>query len=62
MSEIPFHLTQMGHDFYERTMPSLLRELARLNENLERLTGPTAPEPAADGEDPGPSTTEGDDR
>jgi len=27
----------MGHRFYESTMPSLVRELARLNENLERL-------------------------
>ena len=35
MSE--FFRTQMGHRFYESTMPSLVRELARLNENLERL-------------------------
>ena len=27
----------MGHRFYESTMPSLVRELARLNANLERL-------------------------
>ena len=27
----------MGQTFYEATMPSLVRELARLNQNLERL-------------------------
>ena len=32
-----FFRTQMGHRFYESTMPSLVRELARLNANLERL-------------------------
>jgi hypothetical protein len=30
MSE--FFRTQMGHRFYESTMPSLVRELARLND------------------------------
>ena len=37
MSEIPFHQTRMGHAFLEGTMPALVRELARLNANLERL-------------------------
>ena len=32
-----FFRTRMGHTFYELTMPSLVRELARLNDNLERL-------------------------
>ena len=32
-----FFRTRMGHTFYESTMPSLVRELARLNQNLERL-------------------------
>jgi hypothetical protein len=32
-----FFRTRMGHTFYESTMPSLARELARLNDNLERL-------------------------
>ncbi len=35
--DIPFYRTQMGHRFYEATMPTLARELARLNDNLERL-------------------------
>ncbi len=48
-----FFRTRMGHTFYESTMPSLVRELARLNDNLERLVtladrpaaaAPTAPE------------------
>ena len=32
-----FFRTRMGQMFYEATMPSLVRELARLNQNLERL-------------------------
>lgn len=35
MSE--FFRTQMGHRFYESTVPSLVRELGRLNQNLERI-------------------------
>lgn len=37
MSEIPFHSTRMGQRFYEGTMPTLVRELGRLNDNIERL-------------------------
>jgi hypothetical protein len=37
MSDVPFHLTRMGMRFYESTVPALVRELQRLNENLERL-------------------------
>lgn len=37
MSDTPFHQTRMGHTFYGGTMPSLVRELARLNDNIERL-------------------------
>lgn len=37
MTDVPFYRTQMGHRFYESTVPSLVRELARLNDNLERL-------------------------
>ena len=32
-----FFRTQMGQRFYESTMPSLVRELAKLNENVARL-------------------------
>jgi len=45
----------MGHTIYESTMPSLVRELGRLNDNLERLAAlvekqeakPAEPAPAA---------------
>jgi hypothetical protein len=37
MSEIPFHQTRMGRDFFDRTMPELVKQLARLNDILERL-------------------------
>ena len=39
-----FFRTTMGHRFYESTMPSLVRELARLNTNLERLLAVVAPQ------------------
>ena len=37
MSHVPFYMTRAGRTFYERTMPGLVRELARLNETLEKL-------------------------
>ncbi|MCH7779362.1 MAG: hypothetical protein IH848_00820 [Acidobacteria bacterium] len=37
MSETPFFKTRMGHQFYERMMPALVKQLERLNELLERL-------------------------
>ena len=37
MSDIPFFMTAMGRRHYEHTMPELVRQLARLNDNLERL-------------------------
>ena len=37
MSETPFYKTRMGQRFYERTMPELVKQLARLNDLLERL-------------------------
>jgi len=35
-NETPFYLTRMGREFYDRTMPDLVRQLIRLNNNLER--------------------------
>ena len=32
-----FYRTQMGHRFFESTLPALVRELARLNGNVEKL-------------------------
>ncbi len=37
MSETPFFKTRMGHQFYDRTMPALVKQLERLNDNLDRL-------------------------
>ena len=38
MSEPKFFQTRMGRQFYEHTMPELVRQLERLSEMLERLT------------------------
>lgn len=54
-----FFRTQMGHRVYESTMPSLVRELARLNANLERLIAVVerdATKPAEDERTPAMST------
>ncbi len=51
MSGIPFHQTPMGRRFYESTMPALVRELARLNKNLERFVA-RAGEPAGTSDEP----------
>lgn len=34
MSEIPFYQTRMGRTYYEVTLPELVREIHRLNDNL----------------------------
>jgi hypothetical protein len=34
MSEVPFYLTKMGRQYYEVTMPELVRQLHRLNDLL----------------------------
>ena len=48
-----FFRTPMGQRFYEGTMPSLVRELARLNQNLERLLADVERDPK-----PAPSVSE----
>lgn len=35
---VEFFQTRMGRQFYEHTMPELVRQLARLNELLEQFT------------------------
>ncbi len=37
MSAVEFFRTQMGHRFYEGTMPKIAEQLERLNDNLEAL-------------------------
>ena len=34
-----FFQTAMGRDFYERTMPALVRQLADLTDAVQQLTG-----------------------
>ncbi len=37
MSDIPFHQTPMGRDFFDRTMPELVKQLARIAALPEKL-------------------------
>ncbi len=37
MTDVPFHVTRVGIRFYEHTRPELVRQIERLNKNLERL-------------------------
>ncbi|WP_141621265.1 hypothetical protein [Myxococcus sp. AB036A] len=62
MSGPAFFQTYMGQRFYETTMPQLVRQLGRLNDNLERLvlvaerlTGQKQPANAEPVESPGNS-------
>ena len=48
MSETPFHQTAMGRDFYERTVPALVREISRLNDLLARLAERHAERPVVE--------------
>ena len=38
MSETPFYKTRMGHQFYERTMPALVKQLERVGGLLQMLS------------------------
>ena len=52
MNETPFYLTKSGRQYYEVTMPELVRELHRLNEMfalyVELLEKQTVPLPEGD--------------
>ena len=37
MSEPQFFQTRLGRQYYEATVPNLVRQIARLNDLLERL-------------------------
>ena len=37
MSETPFFKTRMGHQFYERTVPALVKQLERIGDLLQAL-------------------------
>lgn len=45
MADIPFHQTRMGQRFLEATLPQLVRQLERLNDNLEQFLVEKNPEP-----------------
>jgi hypothetical protein len=47
MSDVPFYRTQMGHRFYDHTVPELARNLARIADLLERLVVVLEREPRA---------------
>jgi len=47
MSDVPFYRTQMGHRFFEHTAPELVRQLARLNDLLERMLTQRADAPVS---------------
>ena len=38
MTDVPFHLTRLGRAFFERDVPELVKQLTRLNENIEALS------------------------
>ncbi|ATB46001.1 hypothetical protein [Corallococcus macrosporus] len=62
MSGPSFFQTHMGQRFYESTMPQLVRELTRLNDNVERLVAVAeqlAKQKEARSVEPAPTTTEG---
>jgi hypothetical protein len=44
MSDVPFYRTQMGHRFYEHTVPELVRQIGRVADLLEQLTAAAAKE------------------
>ncbi|TQF10735.1 hypothetical protein FJV41_37865 [Myxococcus llanfairpwllgwyngyllgogerychwyrndrobwllllantysiliogogogochensis] len=62
MSGPAFFQTHMGQLFFEGTVPQILRELRRLNDNLERLVAVaeqlSGPKQSSNVE-PVPPTTEG---
>ncbi len=52
MTHVPFHVTRGGRTYYEHQLPELLRQLTKLNENLEALADAIRTE--ADNDEPEP--------
>ena len=42
MSGAPFHQTLVGHRFFEHQLPELIRQLARIADQLERINKDTS--------------------
>jgi chaperonin cofactor prefoldin len=45
MDDTEFYRTVMGRRFFDVTMPELVKQLARLNENIEKLIAVARTEP-----------------
>jgi hypothetical protein len=51
VSDVPFHRTVIGHRFFEHQLPEMIRQLARIADQLERLHKATdKPQPAPQGD------------
>lgn len=37
MSDVPFHNTIMGRQFYDGSVPEIMKALKQINANLERI-------------------------
>jgi hypothetical protein len=48
MSQIQFHETRAGAEFYRRTMPELVKQLTRIADALERVVERGEPEAASE--------------
>jgi hypothetical protein len=53
VNETPFFKTAMGRDFFDRNVPMLLKQLTRLNDNLEKLIKQNEPKEKNDADQPG---------
>jgi hypothetical protein len=53
VNETPFYKTAMGRDFFDRNVPMLVKELKRLNDNLEKLIKQNEPKEKSDADRPG---------
>ncbi len=53
MNDVPFYKTKMGRQFYDRTMPTLVKEIERLTEVLRCVveSATTEAAPSGDGAD-----------
>lgn len=49
MNETPFFMTAMGRAFFERDVPALVKELARLSSLLQQLVEKQSALPPANG-------------
>jgi hypothetical protein len=48
MTQIQFHETRAGAEFYRRTMPELVKQLTRIADALERVVERGEPEAASE--------------